>query len=492
MLASTKAKSGGEDVEAAFLMLAAQLRYQIDKQVYPPVGKGGNSPGVLIAALGATLGQAVSPAIENDPAAQATLIRMLGEWSPKFPVGYDPGWEHRQPLSESARDEVVQKAREAMLTPLKEQAALLANEEYQQLLKEAGEAKADVRRHADAARASADSDEVRVEFEAKFHAAFARKKAAEVRMYEIEWELIPARRWHTVVNWKAEDFFNDPKVIALCHAIEQNDLAEMERLVEAGANVNAQGKDGMSLLLWALPDDKLERFEILLEAGADPNVLTQSDFGTNGKALEPLARAGIAVFGVRCQAGCSVTHFACSMANTSYLRAVLAHGGSAKLLAKHEHYSESPLGIVLDDTVPYRRERVEMLLAAGANPNFRGEYGRYPVEEAIQLRDYRLVLMLLEAGANSRLPKRRRAKLSYVPRVEHLLLDHEMYLPFRDAQQNSDYEAVVEWLEDHGANFAAARADLDREGKPWGKQLKPYLEQGMSPSTARKQASEDR
>jgi len=36
--------------------------------------------------------------------------------------------------------------------------------------------------------------------------------------------LLPGRTIHQKCGWKAEDFFADPKVIALCRAIEANDL----------------------------------------------------------------------------------------------------------------------------------------------------------------------------------------------------------------------------------------------------------------------------
>ncbi len=42
--------------------------------------------------------------------------------------------------------------------------------------------------------------------------------------------------WHDKFNWQAEDYFDDPQVIALCKATEANDLEEMERLAQAGAS----------------------------------------------------------------------------------------------------------------------------------------------------------------------------------------------------------------------------------------------------------------
>jgi len=53
--------------------------------------------------------------------------------------------------------------------------------------------------------------------------------------------------------WKAEEGFSDPKVVELCHAIEQKDVVKMEKLIAGGADVNAVGKDNIPLLLWSCP-----------------------------------------------------------------------------------------------------------------------------------------------------------------------------------------------------------------------------------------------
>ena len=120
--------------------------------------------------------------------------------------------------------------------------------------------------------------------------------------------------WQQKFGWKAEDYFNDPQVVALCRAIEANDIAEIARLVMAGANVNAQGKGRMTPLLWAFPDNKLDRFQRLLEHGADPNVIIESDFNTRGGM----------------SAGNSVTHMACNTSFPGYFEAVFAHGGGSE------------------------------------------------------------------------------------------------------------------------------------------------------------------
>ncbi|MBB3209868.1 hypothetical protein FHS27_005713 [Rhodopirellula rubra] len=79
------------------------------------------------------------------------------------------------------------------------------------------------------------------------------------------------RTFHQAVGWKAEDFFNDSAVIELCDAIEANDVAKMKQLIAEGVDVNAVGDGGVTPLLWAFVDNQPERFQLLLEHGADPN-----------------------------------------------------------------------------------------------------------------------------------------------------------------------------------------------------------------------------
>ena len=54
------------------------------------------------------------------------------------------------------------------------------------------------------------------------------------------------RSFHQRFRWNAEDFFDDPQVVALCRAIEAKDLREIDRLIAAGADANALGRDNMT------------------------------------------------------------------------------------------------------------------------------------------------------------------------------------------------------------------------------------------------------
>lgn len=122
--------------------------------------------------------------------------------------------------------------------------------------------------------------------------------------------------WHEKFKWKAEDYFDNPQVIALCKAIEANDLKEIDRLVADGANVNAKGKGNMTPLLWAFPDNKSKRFKKLLEHGADPNVIVENDFNTKMSGIRP---------------GDSVTHLVCKTRFPKYFDYVFQHGGGGRI-----------------------------------------------------------------------------------------------------------------------------------------------------------------
>ena len=84
-------------------------------------------------------------------------------------------------------------------------------------------------------------------------------------------------------KWKAENYFSDPKTIELCRAIEKQDVEEMQRIIDSGADVNAKGKDNMPILLWAYPAGE-QGMECLLKNGAT-RMLSLSRATKGGRTL---------------------------------------------------------------------------------------------------------------------------------------------------------------------------------------------------------------
>lgn len=247
---------------------------------------------------------------------------------------------------------------------------------------------------------------------------------------------------HQRCGWKAEDYFTDPQVIALCHAIEASDLAEMEKLVKAGADVNAQGKGKMTPLLWAYPDNNLPRFKWLLEHGANPNVVIEGDFNTAG-AMSP---------------GDSVTLMACRTSFPGYFDAVFDNGGDANM--RHtgpRGFQQTPLFTVIKAPVGGRKEKVERLIELGADMNTLASGGT-PVMDAVGWGgQYDLALMMLEAGADHRTYQENGSR-----RLIHAVVREEPRLSSYSPNQKAKFHEVVKWLEDHGESSEEAKADLKR------------------------------
>ncbi|NOX55665.1 MAG: ankyrin [Planctomycetes bacterium] len=194
---------------------------------------------------------------------------------------------------------------------------------------------------------------------------------------------ILSRTAHGKYGWKAEDYFNDPQVIALCHAIEANDLDEMKRLIAAGADVNARGKDNMTPLLWAYPDNKIERFKLLLEHGADPNVVVKSSFGTNV-----------------IHEGHSVTHLAAGSRFPDHFDLVMRYGGDPNLI--DPFYGDSVLHRVITANISreLKKKRIRLLIEKGADLNHLSADSTPAMTAVAWFGQYDIALMLIKAGAD--------------------------------------------------------------------------------------------
>ena len=69
----------------------------------------------------------------------------------------------------------------------------------------------------------------------------------------------------------ASQAFADKKVALLVDAGSRGDIAEMNALIQQGADVNAVGRDGVTPLIWVLAKRNHDGAARLLKAGANPN-----------------------------------------------------------------------------------------------------------------------------------------------------------------------------------------------------------------------------
>jgi hypothetical protein len=98
--------------DAGFLYYAARIRLGLDRELFPPTGKGGDSPMLVFGATQQQIGMEVNPAITADPKIYAAVIARLKTWRPEVNSKYEPGWKYSEKLNEArvlAKNESDQK-----------------------------------------------------------------------------------------------------------------------------------------------------------------------------------------------------------------------------------------------------------------------------------------------------------------------------------------------------------------------------------------------
>jgi len=284
--------------------------------------------------------------------------------------------------------------------------------------------------------------------------------------------MLPGATVHQRCGWKAEDYFNDPQVIALCRAIEANDLTEMERLVKAGADVNSQGKDKMTPLLWAFPDNHLPRFNWLLEHSANPNVVVEGEFNTR----QMISR------------GESVTLLACKTSYPGYFEAVFDHGGDPNI--RHTGplgFSQTPLLAVITGGGGDKAAKVRRLIGLGADMNDRASGGTPAMQAVTWFGQYEVALMMLEAGA-----KYETYQHGEYRRLIHVVAGQERRLNEQFPEQRSTFQKLVKWLEDHGESYEKAKADIARWDSWSGDTFRENMDAEIAERKAREKAAAEK
>lgn len=167
----------------------------------------------------------------------------------------------------------------------------------------------------------------------------------------------------------AERVFPDSLSAALAEAVADGDRARIQQLIQAGADPNARGDQGTTMLQWGLLNKSTVGLETLLGAGADPALADSS--------------------------GATVVHFAALANDPSYLDILLAHKADPN----------TPNGItrvtpLVSALMGNREVQFAKLLAAGAQPNRPDRMGDTPLHVAAKINAFDRVLDLLEAGAD--------------------------------------------------------------------------------------------
>lgn len=279
----------------------------------------------------------------------------------------------------------------------------------------------------------------------------------------------PKPTWHERYQWKAEDYFEDKEVVKLCRAIEADDVEQIDQLIAAGVNVNAEGKQGMTPLLWAFPGNHSERFIRLLKAGADPNVYVASDFGTKGAI----------------RSGDCVTILAAKSPFMSHFSAVMGHGGDAN--ARNSNTQESVLLAVIRSGKADAKDRIGLLIEHHVDLNNVEGSGKPPVIEAVSwFAQFDVALLMLEHGADHR---------AYIEeqnsRLIHAVLRENKGLSRLTAERQAQHAKLLKWLKDKGESIEEATADLER-WKSWNSLPFPEIKRRREAEMAARKSEESK
>jgi len=209
----------------------------------------------------------------------------------------------------------------------------------------------------------------------------------------------------------ASKVFADPRVAALADAALAGDAARVRSLVKDGADPNAHGDHGVTLLEWALLRKDLRGMQALLDAGADPS------------------RPGVG--------GATALHMAAMADDPSYLRLLLDRRADPN--APHGVTQAPPLAAALMNP---KDDAFQLLLAHRADPNRADRLGNTPLHVAAKVHKTQCVLRLLEAGAD---PTRRNQQGITFQAYFNILPAGGL-----NPTARADHEAVHQWLRQHG------------------------------------------
>lgn len=181
--------------------------------------------------------------------------------------------------------------------------------------------------------------------------------------------LIIGWRSNQPVKLKATEYFMDSKIAVLAEAADKGDTKGVEQAVFLGALPNAEGKEGITPLLYVLASSRNKNgLRALLKAGADPN-----KFSADG--LCPM------VLSVRAE-------------DREFLEIMLANGGNPNL---NNASGEPVLQVAARDD---RWDNAINLLDHGADINGKDQTGFTTMMNLVALRRYNRISDLIDRGAD--------------------------------------------------------------------------------------------
>jgi uncharacterized protein len=207
-----------------------------------------------------------------------------------------------------------------------------------------------------------------------------------------------------------EVMFPDENVRALARAAGKGDIKEVEKLIASGINVNAKGKKNTTPLFWARKNYK--GFKRLLELGADPNMVYDEDT--------------------------TIMLWVVVDEDIRFLKAMLEHGANPNLKGG-AYFGGTPIFTALK----MGKERIDLLLNAGADINAQDQFGITPLTAAVDLPDFEIARYLMERGADYRI-----VAPSGNTMIKSLRVNMGRFNP--GSKTEKEQKEFIDWLEAQG------------------------------------------
>ena len=204
--------------------------------------------------------------------------------------------------------------------------------------------------------------------------------------------------------------FTDPVTAQLAQAAKSGDAALVRELVAGGANPNAHGRNGFTVLEWTMLQQSRKGFEALLAAGADPAEGNDD--------------------------GMTAVHLAAQADTPYWLEILLAKGASPD--TPNTVTRATPVMAAL---MAERGDNAGLLLKAGAQVDATDRQNNTALHVAAKINQMDWVLKLLEAGAD---PNAKNAQ--GVTFQRYLFMTRDAML---NAQTRRERDAIRDWLRDH-------------------------------------------
>lgn len=212
------------------------------------------------------------------------------------------------------------------------------------------------------------------------------------------------------VEYAPADFFAGEPDLAVAQAVAADDAEEVRRLVAAGADVDASGKGGMTLLQYAILNRRLEPVRVLLELGADAEKL-----GDGGE---------------------SAVHIAAFASDLAYLDALLDAGADPNV---RDRTGSVPLVRAILNSNQTQFDR--LLEEPDLDVNLANTNDDAPIHTAGRTNAGRMILVLLNRGADPRATNATGATFQ------------DYYFTFPENVQNerskAEHREVAAWLTAH-------------------------------------------